>query len=207
MLTNRKDAKSSGLAGVRQAIEVIEGDVVDETEGVWEKSQYGEGQTYVQIDMENCIVKEGLEPIELFDDRFSFRINTSDYKGSFWEEEFLKSCDDSKVLANDLVGKRIRFKKVTHTWEWRDGTIRTKRDFVIDTILVTDKKEKEEVGDDYCLRLATGRSVNAFKVACSADPLLRRSPELLETIKTGIWLQSMIKAGKLAVKDGIIGES
>lgn len=120
-LVRREDAKESGFAQVREAMTKFEGDVVRAEFGQWGGKLIDEDtgkpippREFLEIECVNVEVLEVTEELAMAIDEWNFRVNCSDFKGSFWVEKFLESADRFKLLIpDDLVGKRITWVKVT----------------------------------------------------------------------------------------------
>lgn len=149
-LTDRKEARESGFAQVREAMLSFTGDVVAPEDpadwfGQWGGKLIDEEtgkpippREYLEINCVNVVVNEVTEELAMPVDEWNFRVNCSDFKGSFWVEEFLASADEHKILIPDgLGGKRITFRKVTLEAVDGKGVRKPKFDstnFIIDKI-------------------------------------------------------------------------
>ncbi len=117
----KEEAKSGGFQQVREAIQAFEGDVSKVEEGQWggqlvdDKGKPRPPKGYFEIETTNNIVIEATEDLSMdIAEKFSFRINMSEYLGSFWVVAFLESADRNKVLLPDgLKGNRVMFRKMT----------------------------------------------------------------------------------------------
>ena len=120
-ITDRSQAKESGFAQVREAMTKFEGDVVKAEFDQWGGKLIDEEtgkpippREFFEISCENVEVLEVTEELAMEVNEWNFRVNCSDFKGSFWIERFLESADKFKILIPDgLVGKRVTFAKVT----------------------------------------------------------------------------------------------
>lgn len=148
-------------------------------------------------------------------ERYSFRINMSEYSGSFWVDAFLESADENKVLLPDgLEGKRVTFKKVTLEGSEPKFNV---TNYVIDKVAVKTAKVVKPTGlavataqpdtmaaDPMALALdlAIGKTEAQFKSAASLHPALVGNP-LLPLIKSGLASQALITDGKMVLgEDG-----
>jgi hypothetical protein len=151
-LTDRSQAKEGGLKQVREALTAFEGDVVaqDARDNKTEWGQWGtmvgdDGKPrppkeYLQIACVNVVPREFTEELSMdISEGWNIRINTSEYKGSFWVDAFLLSAEKAKVIVPEgMIGKRILFKKFTLQAVNKDGTPNPKFDstnFVIDKVI------------------------------------------------------------------------
>jgi len=149
----------------------------------------------------------------------NFRVNCSDFKGSFWVEDFLASADKAKLLIpDDLVGKRIVWKKVTRRWDIKGKPV-SYSNYVIGSVkaaakvapkIVTLKADTDESIPDssapdpmeLALELAVGKTETQFRSAVSLHPQFVNSP-LLSLAKAGAITQALVKEGKLVeVQEG-----
>lgn len=137
-LTDRSQAKESGFAQVREALVSFEGDVVAAEFGQWggqmvdEQGNKLKPREFLEISNVNVTVLEVTEELAMPIEEWNFRINCSDYKGSFWVDYFLASADEKKVMIPDgLIGKRIIWKKATMSFTNRAGQEVSHSNFVI----------------------------------------------------------------------------
>ena len=120
-IVDRKEARESGFAQVREALQSFEGDVVSAEFGQWGGKMIDEEtgnpippREFLEINCVNVKVLTVSEELAMPIDEWNFRVNCSDFKGSFWVDVFLASADKFKLLIPDnLVGKRITWEKVT----------------------------------------------------------------------------------------------
>ena len=144
-LTDRKQARESGFAQVREAMVSFVGDVVGAEFSQWGGKLIDEEtgkpippREFLEISCVNVEVLEVTEELAMAIDEWNFRVNCSDFKGSFWVEEFLASADEHKILIPDgLIGKRITWRKVTLEAVDGKGVRKPKFDstnFIIDKI-------------------------------------------------------------------------
>ncbi len=144
-MTDRSQAKESGFAQIREALVAFEGDVVSAEFGQWggqltdEAGKIKPAREFMEITCINVEVTEVTEELAFVPDEWNFRVNCSDFKGSFWIEKFLESADRAKILIPDgLGGKRIAFRKETLEATDKDGNRVPKFDstnYVIDHIV------------------------------------------------------------------------
>ena len=234
-ITNRSEAKEGGFAQVREALFSFEGDVVaqdargNKTEfGMWGGKLLGDTgkpvppKEYLQVVCANVVPLEVTEELSMdISEGWSFRVNCSKYKGSFWVDAFLASADKSKVVIPEgLIGKRITFKRFT--LEARDPKYNS-TNFIIEKVskaataapkiitkatvpVVQTKVEEvpaeviEEVssGDpmEIALGLAVGKTEQQFRSAVALHPKFINSP-LLSLAKAGAITQTLVNEGKL----------
>jgi len=153
-ITNSAEAKEGGFAQVREALVAFEGDVVEQ-DARGSKTEFATwGGTainpdtglpfppkeYLQVVCTNVVVTESVEAVTMdISEGWTFRVNCSDFKGSFWIDAFLASADKFKVqIPAGLIGKRIGFRKVVlEAKPKKDGTVNHKFDatgFVITSV-------------------------------------------------------------------------
>ena len=154
-ITNSAEAKEGGFAQVREALVAFEGDVVEQ-DARGSKTEFATwGGTainpdtglpfppkeYLQVVCTNVVVTESVEAVTMdISEGWTFRVNCSDFKGSFWIDAFLASADKFKVqIPAGLIGKRIGFRKVVlEAKPKKDGTVNHKFDatgFVITSVV------------------------------------------------------------------------
>jgi len=230
-LVNRGEARESGFAQVREAMLSFEGDVVSAEFGQWGGKLIDEDtgkpippKEFLEVSCVDVNVLEVSEELAMAIDEWNFRVNCSDFKGSFWVEDFLASADKAKLLIpDDLIGKRIVWKKAIRTWEIRGKAV-SYANFVIDSVKVAPKaapkiapkvsatpavveevaEETAEVEDPMglALELAVGKTETQFRSAVSLHPKFVNSP-LLPLAKAGAITQALVKDGKLVeVQEG-----
>lgn len=226
-LTNRDEAKESGFAQVRAALQLFEGDVVTAEFGMWGGKLIDDDgkkippKEFLEIECINVKVLETSEELDFQPEDWNFRINCSDYKGSFWVEDFLASADVNKLLIpDDLIGKRIVFKKVTR--EAKDPKYNV-TNLIIDRVMgsvgtqtnAPTTTTPEEVATEtaapvvstndpmsVALELAVGKTETQFRSAISLHKDFIGSP-LLPLAKAGAITAALVKEGKLVeVKEG-----
>ena len=230
-LTDKSKAKESGFAQVRAAMQSFEGDVVAAEFGQWggklideETGKILPPREFLEIETVNVKVLEVTEELVMAIDEWNFRVNCSDFIGSFWVEEFLESADRAKLLIPDnLVGKRIRWRKVTLEAVDNKGVRKPKFDatnFVIDAVLgeagtpppaspkVIASAQAEEVAVEpaqvapaedpmeIACELAVGKTEPQFRSAISLHPSFVGS-QLLPLAKAGAITQALVKEGRL----------
>ena len=221
-ITKVSDAKESGFAQVREALQMFEGDVVSAEFGQWGGTLFDDNgkplppKEFFEISCVNVKVLEAIEELAIPIEEWSFRVNCSNFKGSFWVDKFLASADRNKLLIpDDLVGKRIVFKK--ETLEARDPKYNS-TNFVIVGIKeeatadqpVTPQPQQEastvttSSADpmDIALELAIGKTEAQFRSAVTMDPYFSQS-ELLPLAKAGNITKMLVEQGKLVLaKEG-----
>lgn len=222
-LTDRKQAKESGFAQVREALQSFEGDVVSAEFGQWGGTLIDEDgnpippKEFLEVSCVNVKVLTVSEELAMPIDEWSFRVNCSDFKGSFWVEDFLESADKAKLLIpDDLTGKRIVFVKVSRTWDIRGKDV-TYTNFVIGSIkgaagatpqvvapapskgapaVVPVAQPAEADPMEIALDLAVDKTETQFRSAISLHPSFVNSP-LLPLAKAGAITKSLVEQGKL----------
>ncbi len=237
-LLDRKQAKESGFAQVREALQKFEGTVGSAEFGQWGGELIDEetGKTrppkeFLEVTCTEVEVLEVTEELSMEIDEWNFRVNCSDFNGSFWVERFLESVDKHKLLIPEgLVGKRIVWTRVILEAVNKNGERQPKYDstnFIIESVKAVAKAapkispkvtaapaqaEAEEVPTEdtpnavdpmeAALTLAVGKTEAQFRTAVALDPQFTNSP-LLSMAKAGIVTQSLVTEGKLVVvKEG-----
>lgn len=119
-ITDRSQAKDTGFAQIRAAMTEFIGTVTGAEFGMWGgKLVDDEGnpvppREFLEISTTDVEVTETTEELSMPVDEWNFRVNCSEFNGSFWVDKFLEASDKLKLmLPDDLEGKRIRFRKVT----------------------------------------------------------------------------------------------
>ena len=232
-IVDRKEARESGFAQVREAMLSFVGDVVSAEFGQWGGKLLDEDtgkpippKEFLEVSCVNVEVLEVTEELAMAIDEWNFRVNCSNFRGSFWVEDFLESADRAKLLIpDDLVGKRITWKKVIRTWEIRGKPV-SYSNYVIDKVAITPKAAPrvvsrtptpvaQAVGEvaaegaeessssgavedpmELALELAVGKTETQFRSAVSLHPKFVNSP-LLPLAKAGAITQALVKDGKL----------
>jgi len=233
-ITNRSEAKEGGFAQVREALVSFEGDVVaqdargNKTEfGMWGGKLIGEDgkpippKEYLQVVCANVVPLEVTEELSMdISEGWTFRVNCSDYKGSFWVDAFLASADKNKVIIpEELINKRVLFKKFT--LEARDPKYNS-TNYVIDkvskaataapkivakttaapaaaSIEEVTAEAVEVLSNDpmeIALELAVGKTEQQFRSAVALHPEFINSP-LLPLAKAGAITRTLVNDGKL----------
>ena len=219
-LTRREDAKESGFAQVREALQSFEGDVVAAEFGQWggtlvdpDTGKPIPPREFLEVHCVNVKVLTVTEELAMAIDEWNFRVNCSDFIGSFWVEKFLESADRAKLLIpDDLVGKRVTWTKVTLEAVDGKGVRKPKFDatnFIIDKIgavkettapqVVASPAQPVEPPEDpmeVALELAVGKTEAQFRSAISLHPSFVGS-QLLPLAKAGAITQALVKEGKL----------
>lgn len=137
-LYDREQARKGGFAQVREALQSFEGDVVRAEDGEWGGQRFDNDgnplpkREYFEVECINNVPLEVTEELTMdITESFSFRVNMSEWDGSFWVDEFLASADKVKILLPDgLIGKRVVWKKVIKTWDIK-GEVITYANFII----------------------------------------------------------------------------
>ena len=219
-LTDRSQARESGFAQVREALQKFEGTVVNAEFDQWGGQLFDDGKPiapkeFLEISNIDVKVLEVTEDLAMDIDEWNFRVNCSDYKGSFWIEKFLERADRLKVLIpDDLKGKRCVWVKDSMTFNIKGREV-TQTNFVLESIKpvtakaasakavedeeVTMAEESDSMG--LALELALKKTEQQFRTAISLDPRFSGSP-LLPMAKAGVITQSLVNDGKLVVVDG-----
>lgn len=234
-ITKRDEAKEAGFAQVREALQSFEGDVISAEFGQWggklidDEGNIVPPKEFLEIDCVNVKPLTVSEELSMdISERFTFRVNCSDYKGSFWVEDFLASADRAKLLIpDDLVGKRITWAKAIREYKIR-GEIITASNFIIagvkaagapkvvskvaPGVVEPTELQVEEIvlGEEIAtedpmaiaLELAVGKTETQFRSAISLHPGFINSP-LLSLAKAGAVTAALVKEGKLVeVQEG-----
>jgi hypothetical protein len=233
-LLDRSKAKESGFAQVRSAIRKLEGNVDVMEFGQWSGGRDADGKLlppkeFLEVKLSNVHILEASEPLSMDVEgkEFTFRINCSDSKGSFWVEAFLKSAEDLKVLIPEgLVNKRVTFEKYTLVaknsslgvaqpkFNSTNYIIRAVGNMVAGTAVPnippagvagtapTPAPASEVDPMDIALELAVGKTEAQFRTAISLDPRLAGN-SILPLAKAGAVTSALVKDGKLVeVKSG-----
>lgn len=234
-IIHRSEAKESGFAQVREALQSFVGDVISAEFGMWGGTLVDDTgkpippKEFLEISCVNVEILEISEELAFTPDEWNFRVNCSDYKGSFWVEDFLASADKVKLLIpDDLVGKRIAWKKAIREYEIK-GVKVAAINFIIDKVvgaatvtapaprLIPAYRPSEvapgveepvnvpvETEDpmEIALGLAVGKTETQFRSAISLHPKFVSSP-LLPLAKAGAITKSLVEQGKLVeVQEG-----
>lgn len=218
-ITDRSQARKSGYAQVRAALQRFEGDVVSAEVGEYPPRTDEEGnpiaaREYLDIECVNVEVLETTEELAMPISEWNFRVNCSEWEGTFWIEDFLASTDKFKLLVPDaLVGKRIVWKKVT-----REGSIPlyNTTNFIVEAVkrIATEPTgnpapapapvEVEGGAVDLveeARKLAIGKTEDQFKMSITLEGKFAGSP-VLALAKTGALMQSFLDGGKLVLVEG-----
>lgn len=137
-LYNKEEAKKGGFAQVRDALQSFEGLVSSVDEGQWGGKLIDDDgnplppKEFFEVESLENIPLEVTEELSMdISERFTFRVNMSEWEGSFWVDEFLVAADKVGVLLpQGIVGKRVVWEKVTKTWDI-GGVTRTYINFII----------------------------------------------------------------------------
>ncbi len=129
-ITDRSQAKKGGFAQVREALLKFKGEVIRAEFDRWGGKLVDEDgkpvppKEFLEVESINLEALEVTEELSMgLEEGWSFRVNCSDFEGSFWVERFLASADKFKLLIpDDLAGKVITWEKVTLESFNRDGT-------------------------------------------------------------------------------------
>ncbi len=229
----KEEAKESGWAQTREVIQSFEGDVSKVELGAWAPRANPDGtmqepKEFIDITSINNRVLETLEePSMDITASYNFRVNMSDFKGSFWVEKFLDACDKLHILLPDgLQGKHIVWRKQTQEAVRRQkgGTVTRVPEFdatnfipvavgaspagamaqpipvqaVIPPVIATDPME-------LMMNLAIGKTDAQFKSAIGLDPAFVNSP-YLPLAKSGAIMQTLLAQGKIKLVTGTDGK-
>lgn len=216
-IMKKSNAKDSGYAVIREHLQAFEGDVVSMELGQWGGALIDDDgkqlppREFFEIKNINVKVVTLSGEIPFIPDSWDFRVNCSDYKGSFWVDDFLESADKAKLLLPDeLIGKRVLWQKVTKDYDIK-GKKFSSGNFVIGKIvgevsgMISDTQPPSPVQPPLtedpmalALEIAIGKTEAQFREAVSAHPSFVGSP-LLPLAKAGAITQSLIGQGKLTL--------
>jgi hypothetical protein len=231
------EAKTGGWQQVRTAMQRFEMDVVGTEDGQWGGTTLGEDgkplppKEYFEVHGNNMHVLNSTEPLEMDVEgkEFSFRVNTSESKNSFWVDNFLASADKNKILLPDgIVGKRVVWIKQSKEWDisgkkiaYTNYVIESVRDSVVTAPPIQQVVQTQtapapttptsvtppivSVTEDpmqIALELAVGKTEAQFRSTVSMHPSFINSP-LLPLAKAGAITSMLVSEGKLKlVSDG-----
>ena len=218
-ITKKEEAQESGFAQVREALQSFEGDVVSAEFGQWggtlvdpDTGKKIPPKEFLEVQCTGVKVLTVSEELSMAVDEWNFRVNCSNYKGSFWVEDFLESADKAKLLIpDDLIGKRIVWKKASRSWDIKGRPV-TYTNFVIDRVIGATEETPVVVGAvpegaprspvedpmEVACELAVGKTETQFRSAISLHPSFVNSP-LLALAKAGAITKSLVEQGKLVV--------
>lgn len=231
-LTNRSEAKEGGFAQVRAALKKFKMDVTSAEFGQWGGKLVDEDtgkplipREFLEIGGNNFVALETTEPLSMEVLEWNFRVNCSDYKGSFWVEKFLESADKFNILIPDgILNQSVTFERVTLEAVNKDGVRNPKFDSTNYVIVgiepiqggapVSAPPQAAPApapnnggnggGGDasdpmaLCVTLALGKTEQQFRTAAQMNPGLSA---LLPLIKAGHVTQSLVNDGKLMLQD------
>lgn len=223
-ITNRTEAKETGFAQIREAMTRFKGRVTDAEFGQWggtlvdDEGKPLPPKEFLEVKSIEVEVLEATEELSKIPEEWSFRINCSEFKGSFWIEKFLESADRAKVLIPDglkdkvitwrketLVAKNPKYNSTNWIIEKIEGTV--KQPVVVKTV-PTPSQPKAGVSPNEsdpmegALRLAIGKTEAQFRTAISLDQSFINNP-IIPMAKAGIVTQALLRDGKLVlVKEG-----
>jgi len=216
-IVHREEAKEAGWGQVRQALVKFEGTVVGAEFGQWGGKLFDDNgkprppKEFLEVKNVDVKVLEVSEELamDIEGQDFEFRVNTSDFKGSFWVEKFLASADEYKLLIpDDLVGKRITWVKALQ--ESRDPKFNV-TNYIIAGVRAVEDGDKAVVGSGttatpakvetvdpmvIATELAIGKTETQFRSAISLHPAFVGSP-ILTMAKAGMVTAALVKDGKL----------
>jgi hypothetical protein len=213
---DRSAAKESGFDQIRASMLAFEGDVVEAVDGTWGHQPDEPAKEFFEIKCMNVKILEVKEDLTFVPTEWGFRINMSDFKGSFWIDEFLRSADEAKILLpNGLIGKRIEFRKKDMPYKYKDKETKeekegVKTDWIIARVIGDSSSVPAEAASTpaaapldltaTALEMAVGKTETQFRSAIGIHPSFLGTP-LLALAKTGGFTQSMIQEGKLKLVD------
>ena len=129
-LTDRKQAKDGGFAQVRGALQKFKGTVDSAEFDKWGGKLVDDDgkpvppREFLEVSCSGVEVLEVTEELSMEVTEWNFRVNCSDFNGSFWVDKFLESADRFKLqIPEGLIGKRITWEKVTREAKRKDGTV------------------------------------------------------------------------------------
>lgn len=221
-ITKKGDAQESGFAQVRKALQSFEGDVIAAEFGQWGGTLIDEDtgkpippKEFLEVQCTGVKILTVSEELSMAVDEWNFRVNCSNYKGSFWVEDFLDSADKAKLLIpEELIGKRIVWKNVTRTWDIKGREV-SYTNFVIDKVVGTQgtkptvvastpepiEKPDAQAPDPMVVAcdLADGKTETQFRSAISLHPSFVNTP-MLALAKAGAITKALVDEGKLVVE-------
>lgn len=212
-ITDRSQAKEGGFAQVRDALQKFKGLVTDIQWGQWggqlvdDQGKKKPPRDFLEVTCTDVEVLETTEELAMdISEKFTFRVNCSDFKGSFWIDMFLASADAFKILIPDgLKGKVITWEK--QTLEAKDPKY-NKTDWVIVGVEnapagSTTKKVVSAPIDplEVVFNLALGKTEGELQGAINNSPALAGTPSF-PLAQNGMLTQALIKAKRLVVVDG-----
>lgn len=223
-ITDRSQAKEGGFGQVRAALQKFEGTVQSAEFDEWggqlvdpDTGQQLPKKEFLEIQCSDVEVLEVTEELSMDVSDYSFRVNCSDYKGSFWVDMFLESADRFKIQIPDgLVGKRLVFEK--KTLEANDPKYNS-TNYVIAGVQgkpapKVAKKTQEEPAEEVMIpgssedidymellkEIAVGKTDSQLKTAVALHPTFSGSP-LLPLAKSGTLVQALLGEGKLVLDE------
>lgn len=222
----KEDAKENGWAQTREVIQSFEGDVSKVELGAWtprakEDGTMGDSKEFIDItSINNRVLVTTEQPSMDITASYNFRVNMSDFRGSFWVEQFLDACDKLKILLPDgLQGKRIAWKKVTQQATKKiKGSQEVVRvpEFdstnfvpvsvgggatVQSTPIVQTVAQPISDPMELIINLAVDKTDAQFKSAIGLDPMFVNSP-YLPLVKSGAIMQTLLAQGKIKLVTG-----
>ncbi len=223
----KEDAKESGWGQTREVIQSFEGDVSKVELGAWAPRANPDGtlqepKEFMDItSINNRVLETTEEPSMDITASYSFRVNMSDYKGSFWVEKFLDACDKLHILLPDgLQGKHVTWKKMTHqaihkgihTPEF-DATNFMPVAIGVSAIVQQNAPVQQVVPPpatttdpmELMIALAIGRTDAQFKSAIGLDPAFVNSP-YLPLAKSGAIMATLLAQGKVKLVTDVNGK-
>lgn len=137
---DKAQAVDSGWEQLRKAMLSFEGDVIKVEFGEYPPTLNADGtqrgaREFMDVTCRNWKAITVTEVLNFFPEEFSFRVNCSSGKGSFWVDEFLESADRNRIiLPNGLLGNRILWIRVDKPWTVKEKSGVTSG-YVIDRVL------------------------------------------------------------------------
>jgi len=223
-ITKKEEAQESGFAQVREALQSFEGDVISAEFDKWggtlidpDTGKPIPPKEFLEVKCTGVKVLTVSEELSMAIDEWSFRVNCSNYKGSFWVEDFLDSADKAKLLIPDeLISKRILWKKATRSWDIKGRSV-DYTNYVIDKVIgaagatptvvagatvgaIPEGAPVSPVADpmEVACDLAVGKTETQFRSAISLHPSFVGS-SLLGLAKAGAITKSLVEQGKLVI--------
>ena len=227
------EAKSGGWQQVRDNLTKFECVVTGVVMDSWGGTALGDDgkplppKEYFEVKcsgLKPLVVSEPLE-MDVEGQDFSFRINMSESKGSFWIDNFVASAEKNNVqLPDGLTGKLVIFTKDTKTFYKKDGSVNTtfkpQTNYVIEKVtnisgmptaqvsapalavvaqVATTVAPATQVEADpmvIATGIADGRTEAEFREVIAMHPNFMGTP-LLAFAKAGALTQTLVNEGKI----------
>ena len=225
---NKSEAKENGWAQTRAAIQKFQGDVLKVEVGQWgarpkaDGTGMQDGKEFMDItSINNKVLASTEAPSMDISASYNFRVNMSDFKGSFWIEKFLDQCDKLHILLPDgLQGKNITWEKQTQQ-SIKNGVHNPEFDSTNYVPIAIGQGQVNPVAPVFpqtaqptpaitdpmeaILTLAIGKTDAQFKSAIGLDPAFVGSP-YLPLAKSGAIMQTLLAQGKVKLVAGADGK-